>query len=103
MTTNNTFKYFAFISYNSKDTAWGKRLQKKLEHYRMPSTLCSQHGWKRNPVSPVFFAPTDIQPGGLSEELQERLKAENQMEWVRQMNLCRSQAEEVVLSDLIYS
>ena len=75
MTTNNTFKYFAFISYNSKDTAWGKRLQKKLEHYRMPSTLCSQHGWKRNPVSPVFFAPTDIQPGGLSEELQERLKA----------------------------
>ena len=33
----------------------------------------------------------------------ERLKAEDQMEWVRQMNLCRSQAEEVVLSDLIYS
>jgi len=33
----------------------------------------------------------------------ERLKAENQMEWVRQMNLCRSQAEEVVLADLIYS
>ena len=33
----------------------------------------------------------------------ERLKAENQMEWVRQMNLCRSEAEEVVLSDLIYS
>ena len=33
----------------------------------------------------------------------ERLKAENQMEWVRQMNMCRSQAEEVVLADLIYS
>ena len=33
----------------------------------------------------------------------ERLKAEDQMEWVRQMNLCRSQAEEVVLADLIYS
>ena len=72
---SNTFKYFAFISYNSKDTAWGKRLQKKLEHYKMPSTLCSQHGWKRRPIKPVFFAPTDIQPGGLSNELQERLKA----------------------------
>ena len=69
------FKYFAFISYNSKDTAWGKKLQKKLEHYRMPATLCSQHGWQRTPIKPVFFAPTDIQPGGLSEELQERLKA----------------------------
>ena len=33
----------------------------------------------------------------------ERLKAENQMEWVRQMNLCRSQAEEMVLAELIYS
>lgn len=26
-------------------------------------------------MNPVFFAPTDIQPGGLTEELQERLKA----------------------------
>ena len=72
---NNAFKYFAFISYNEKDMNWGKRLQKKLEHYRMPTTLCSQHGWKRTPISPVFFAPSDIRAGGLSEELQERLQA----------------------------
>lgn len=68
-------KYFAFISYNSKDTAWGKKLQKKLEHYKLPATLCHERGWERRPIKPVFFAPTDIQPGGLSEELQERLKA----------------------------
>lgn len=68
-------KYFAFISYNSKDTEWGKKLQKKLEHYRMPATLCSERGWKRTPIRPVFFAPTDIQPGALSEELKERLRA----------------------------
>jgi len=69
------FKYYAFISYNAKDTAWGKRLQKKLEHFKLPATLCSEHGWDRKPIRPVFFAPTDIQPGGLSNELQERLKA----------------------------
>lgn len=69
------FKYFAFISYNSKDTSWGKKLQRKLEGYRMPATLCSEHGWKRKPIKPVFFAPTDIQPGGLTAELQERLRA----------------------------
>jgi hypothetical protein len=69
------FKYFAFISYSSMDTKWGKRVQRKLEHYRMPATLCSKHGWERKPINPVFFAPTDIQPGGLTEELQERLKA----------------------------
>lgn len=68
-------KYFAFISYSSHDQTWGERLQRKLEHYRMPATLCSERGWKRNPMDPVFFAPTDIQPGGLTEELQERLRS----------------------------
>ncbi len=69
-------QFFAFISYNSHDAAWGKRLQQKLEHYRMPATLCSQRGWtKRKPISPVFFAPTDIQPGDLSEELKGRLRS----------------------------
>lgn len=68
------FKYFAFISYSSHDTAWGKSLQRKLEGYRMPATLCSERGWNRKPMDPVFFAPYDIQPGGLTAELQERLK-----------------------------
>lgn len=70
-----TYKYYAFISYSSSDYAWGKKLQRKLEGYRMPSTLCSEHGWNRKPIRPVFFAPSDIQPGGLTLELQERLKA----------------------------
>ena len=29
-------------------------------------------------------------------------KAENQMEWVRQMNACKAQAEEIVKVELIY-
>ena len=33
----------------------------------------------------------------------EKLKAENPLEWVRRMNLCRSMAEEVILAELIYS
>ena len=32
----------------------------------------------------------------------EQLKAENQMEWVRQMNTCKAQAEEIVKAELIY-
>lgn len=69
------YKYYAFISYNAKDIRWGKRLQRRLEHYRMPATLCSERGWKRKPMDPVFFAPYDIQPGGLDEELKARLRA----------------------------
>ena len=32
----------------------------------------------------------------------EKQKAENQMEWVRQMNACKAQAEEIVKIELIY-
>ena len=32
----------------------------------------------------------------------EQLKAENQMEWVQQMNACKAQAEEIVKFELVY-
>ena len=85
------YKYYAFISYNSKDTEWGKRLQRKLEGYRMPATLCSEHGWERTPIKPVFFAPTDIQPGGLTEELQERLRASRNLIVICSPNSAKSE------------
>ncbi|WP_337788194.1 toll/interleukin-1 receptor domain-containing protein [Phocaeicola plebeius] len=69
------YKYFAFISYSSHDTEWGKKLQKKLEGYRMSSTLRKEYKCKRRPINPVFFAPSDIQPGGLTTELQARLRS----------------------------
>jgi len=36
------------------------------------------------------------------ENVTEQLKAENQLEWVRQMNSIRNRADEIVLHDLIY-
>ena len=37
------------------------------------------------------------------EGVTERLKAENQMEWVARMNSIRNRADETVLNDLIYA
>lgn len=37
------------------------------------------------------------------EGVTEQLKAENQMEWVAQMNNIRNRADEIVLNDLIYA
>lgn len=85
------FKYFAFISYSTLDLRWGKRLQQKLEGYRMPATLCSEHGWARKPMEPIFFAPYDIQPGGLTEELQERLKASRNLIVICSPNSAKSE------------
>ena len=49
------YRYFAFISYNSKDTEWGKKVQRKLEKFRLPSTLCSERDLARRPIRP--FVP----------------------------------------------
>ena len=69
------YKYFAFISYNSNDAKWARKIQRKLEHYRMPAALCNKKGWVKNPpIQPVFFAETDIQPGPLDKELKQRLE-----------------------------
>ena len=38
-----------------------------------------------------------------AEGVTEKLKAENQMEWVGRMNSIRSRAEEIVLNDLNYN
>ena len=37
------------------------------------------------------------------EDITEQLKAENQMEWVRQMNNIRIRTNEIVLRELIYN
>ena len=37
-----------------------------------------------------------------AEGVTERLKAENQMEWVQRMNSIHNRAEEIVLDELIY-
>ena len=37
------------------------------------------------------------------EGVTEKMKAENQMEWVARMNNIRNRADEIVLNDLIYA
>lgn len=38
-----------------------------------------------------------------AEGVTEQLKAENQMEWVRQMNSIHAKAEEIVLQEVVYA
>jgi len=46
----------------------------------------------------ALIVPELAEQNGVTEQL----KAENQMEWVRQMNACKAQAEEVMKTELIY-
>lgn len=73
MQQSRTYKYSAFISYQSKDQQWGEALQRKLEHFKIPTTISSEKGWKRTPIKPVFFAPNEIQIGDLDTEIKSRI------------------------------
>jgi site-specific DNA recombinase len=54
---------------------------------------------------PTTFGEVELIVRSLAKQngVTEQLKAENQMEWVRQMNACKAQAEEVVKAELIYN
>ena len=68
------------------------------------STLHSLLGWIRCLSSSVKWMMMEIIVPQLAKAygVTEQLKAENQIEWVRQMNACVAQAEEAIKGELIY-
>lgn len=73
--TENGFNYFAFISYNKEDERAAKRLHRVLEQWRLPTSLVKKNGMERRPMRKLFFAPSDIVPRELEEELKRNLEA----------------------------
>lgn len=83
-------EYFAFISYNQYDFKWGKWLYDKFDCFSISETLCKQYGFAKNPARPVFFAPYDIQPGDLDDELKDRLKVSQHLVVICSPNSAKS-------------
>lgn len=86
---DDNFKFFAFVSYNSRDVKWGKLVQRKLERYRIPADAGCD--WNNKRMRPIFFAPTDIQPGGLNDELKHRLEQSGQLIVIGSPNSAKSE------------
>lgn len=68
------FYYFAFISYSSKDRIAAKKLQKKIETYRLPTVLRNEleaATGKKYPknVKPLFRDMTDLNAGLLGKAI----------------------------------
>ena len=70
-----TYTNIAFISYKREDEAWAKWLQKKLEHYKLPTEIR-----KKNPDLEFYECPrhifkdtTDLSGGVLAEEIKKGL------------------------------
>ena len=99
------------IAVNGEDLTigpWGQRHLRYLRQYRRISYV----NLLATGRLPAYLAELDRQAQEMfallteqyaaAEGVTEQLKAENQMEWVRQMNACKAQAEEIVKFELIY-
>ncbi|HWA08059.1 MAG TPA: TIR domain-containing protein [Opitutaceae bacterium] len=73
---NASFKYWAFISYSSRDRAWGEWLIKTIETYKVPKPLVGRATTRDEPVPariyPVFRdrdeLPTDSDLGEMIQQ-----------------------------------
>lgn len=88
---------------------WGRRRKQYLRQYRDPiytglllSGKLKDH-LEEIDRSAAEMAEQLIKQYAEREGVTEKLKAQNQMEWVRRMNGIRNAAEEVVLAELIYN
>lgn len=89
MQTTGQFRFYAFVSYSSKDMKWGRLVQRRLEHYRIPAEVGCD--WTDKHMRPVFFAPTDIQPGALNDELKHRLEQSQHLIVIGSPNSAKSE------------
>ena len=72
--SNYQYVYYAFISYSHKDEKWAKWLQRKLENYRLPSSIWKKYeGSIPRHVRPIFRDKTDI---GVGQTVRNRLRQE---------------------------
>lgn len=69
---SNNYKSYAFISYSRKDEKWAKWLQRKLESYKLPTTIHNEYTSSKY-LRPVFRDKTDLNTGILASELRNEL------------------------------
>ena len=70
----DSFKYYAFISYSHKDKKIAKRLQRRLERYHLPSAIQKSYPELPKKLRPVFIDESDLVPvGSLKTALQANL------------------------------
>ena len=69
---NQDYVYYAFISYNWRDARWARWLQRRLEHYNLPSIARREIG-RDVKIRPVFRYETDLGAADLRRDLPKEL------------------------------
>ncbi len=74
-TSNDGYRYFAFISYSRKNEKWAKWLQRSLETYRLPASTRKEYPEIPKKIFPVFRDKTDLSGVVLENALKKELAA----------------------------
>ena len=75
MNDEQTYTYYAFVSYSHKDEKWAKWIQAALERYRLPAVVRKEVGKPLPPkICPVFLDDTDLGPGRLLDKIRQELE-----------------------------
>ena len=69
----DTYKYFAFISYKREDEDWAKWLQHELEHYKIPAVRNGKELLPDN-LRPVFRDVDELSAGNLPGQIYSALE-----------------------------
>ncbi len=69
------YEYYAFISYKSEDAEWAEWLQKRIEHYNLPTSLFEEYPEIPHRIRPIFRDKSDLGAGILPHELNSALIA----------------------------
>lgn len=67
------YEYFAFISYKREDERWAKWLQRKLEYYKLPSSVKQERPELPAQIRPVFRDKSELSGGVLAEVIKKGL------------------------------
>lgn len=89
-TQEQSYKYFAFISYSRKDIKWAKWLQSKLQNYLLPSKLIRTHKALPKRITPVFRDQQDISGNVLEDALHNALDESRYLILICSPNSARS-------------
>lgn len=74
MVAEMAYKNYAFISYSHRDIKIARWLQKRLEHFRLPSEIHNEIEAEEKYLRPIFRDESDLSVGNLSDMLEENLK-----------------------------
>lgn len=86
----NSYHYYAFISYATKDSKWAKWLQHKLSYYHIPSSIKKDNISIPQKIRPVFIYEYDMAGNVLNEAIEKELNSSKYLIVICSPNAVRS-------------